>query len=266
MKKLAVALVVALAAPGVARAAGPQLTVSLDRHSFSLGDPFHYTVEARIPATTTVQVTADLGPFTAVAAPSTTRTREHGAAVVRIEQLAVCLDRGCAPGAKAREVKLPRPTARWDGGSLTAPRPQVTLVPRVSASAVSAARARYLADTSVPARPGLGLAAALLGAGALVALAFAVALLALAVRREPRRSSGAARTLSFDEAVRLLRESRGRPAPDRRRAADFAGRASARWGDGATAADAARIAWSPPDPDASEVGVLADRLERRDGE
>jgi hypothetical protein len=265
MRALVLAVAAALFVPGAARAAEPQLTASLDHRSLSLGDPFRYTVEARIPTSSTVRVTADLGAFTAVAAPRTTRTREHGVSVVRVEQAAVCLDRGCAPGAKAREAKLPRATARWQGGKISAPRGQLTLVPRVPASAVKAARARYLSDTGVPARPRLGAAAGLLGAGAVALLIGGLALLAWAFRRERVTAGAGTRRLSFDEAVRLLRESRGRPAPDRRRAADFAGRASAGRGDAATAAEAARVAWSPPDPDPGEVGVLADRLERRGG-
>jgi hypothetical protein len=266
LRAVVVVVVVTLLAPAAARAAEPRLTASLDHRSRALGAPVRDKGEVRLATSTTVRVTADLGAFTAVSAPRTTRTREHGAWVVRVEQEAVCLDRGCAPGAKAREVKLPRATARWQGGSISAPRARLIVVPRVPVSAVRAARAQYLSDTGVPARPRLGLAAVLLGAGAVVLLACALALLAWAFRPERATAGDRARRLSFDEAVRLLRESRARPAPDRRRAADFAGRASAWRGDGATAAEAARLAWSPPDPDSREVGVLADRLERRDGE
>jgi hypothetical protein len=116
-----------------------------------------------------------------------------------------------------------------------------------------------------PGRPRLGIVAVLFGAAATALLAGALALGAWAVRRERRDVKETTRVLSFDEAVRLLRESQGRPAPDRRRAADFAGRAGAWRGEGAIAADAARIAWSPPDPDPEDVGALAERLEQRRG-
>jgi hypothetical protein len=66
----------------------------------------------------------------------------------------------------------------------------------------------------------------------------------------------------LERALRLLRESAGRPAPDRRRAADYAGRAAAAERGGAQLSDdASRVAWSPPDPEPTDVGALAERIE-----
>ncbi len=261
----AIAMLVALVGPVSAHAAAPNVTASIDKNSVSLGDPFHYTVEARVATDAPVRLTADLGPFSAVAPPRIERTREHGVSTVRLDQIVVCLDRGCAPDANARQVKLPRPTARWPGGFATARATEVTVVPRVPASAVKAARAVYRTDTGGPRRPRLGLDAVLFGTGALLLLAGALALGAWVARHGRRVAVRAARTLSFEEAARLLRESQLRATPDRRRAVDFAGRASARRGDGATASDAARLAWSRPDPDPAEIGALAEQLERSRG-
>jgi hypothetical protein len=62
-------------------------------------------------------------------------------------------------------------------------------------------------------------------------------------------------------ALRLLRESAGRPVPDRRRAADYAGRAAAARGGTQVADEASRIAWAPPDPEPADVGALAEHIE-----
>jgi hypothetical protein len=258
----ALVAVVALAAPAAARAAAPQLSAVLDERAVGLGDRLRYTVEARVETGEAVGVTADLGPFTAVAPPKLTRSRRHGVTIVRLEQFLVCLDRGCAPGAKPRQVKLPRATARWAGGSAAAAPATVTLVPRVPASAVAASRARYRADTGLPAGPGLGVATAVSAVAAACLALGALALGAWALRRPRAVAAAARRVVSFDEAARFLRESAARPAPDRRRAADFAVRASTALGDRRTAGDAARVAWAPPDPEPADVDALADRLEQ----
>ena len=265
MKVLTAALaVVALAAPTVARGSGAELVTALEHRSISLGDSFRYTVEARVETTAAVSVTADLGPFTAVAAPRTSRTRVHGSEVVRLEQIVVCLDRGCAPSAKARRVRLPRAAAHWEGGAAFAEPAEITLVPRVPASAVAAPRAHYRMDTRLPARPALGIVAAVLGVAASGLAACALLLAVHAFRRRPRaRPVVTQRALSFDEAARFLRESLRRPGSDRRRAADFAARASAQRGDRTTATEAACVAWAPPEPDPADVSALAERIEQR---
>ena len=208
------ALVGAAAAHGSPKAA---VTATVDRSSVGLGDVFHYTVEARIDTTSPVTVDAGLGAFTAAAAPRVSRSRDGDTAVIRIEQDALCLDRTCAPGAKPRDVRLPRARARWASGSAVGAAAHVTLVPRVPASAVAAAKAHYKADISAPARPRLGATAALLIAAAVV-LALAALVTAVVAFRPSRRAALAGRRrLSFDEAARLLLESAGarpgRPPP-----------------------------------------------------
>lgn len=261
MRFVAVVVAVLVWAP-VAGAATVHATV--DHRSVGLGDPFRYTVEAR-SSSSTLRVIADTGPFAVVAAPTTSRSQSGGMTVVRVQQTLACLDRGCVPGAKPRTVLLPPARAIAADGSAVAPAATITLVPRVPASAVAAARAVYLRQVAVPppSTPvSLGLAAVLLGAGAVVllVLAFVVAWFGVRRRTAPlarRRFAG-----GLDYALRLLRESAGRPAPDRRRAADYAGRAAAAArGGGQVADDASRVAWAPPDPEPADVGALAERIE-----
>jgi hypothetical protein len=260
MKSLAALVVVLVWAP-VAGAA--TLHVTLDHRSVGVGDPFRYTVEARSPSDT-LKVIADAGPFAVVAAPTTSRSRSGGVTVVRIEQTLACLDRGCVPDAKPRTVLLPSARAVTGGGSAVAPAAAITLVPRVPASAVAAARALYRRQVGVPppSTPiSLGLAAPLLGAAAVVLAALASLLAWHQVRRRSAVPSRGRFAGGLEHALRLLRESAGRPVPDRRRAADYAGRAAAQRGGAEVADDASRLAWAPPAPEPADVGALAERIE-----
>lgn len=258
--KAVAALVLVLAFAPVASAA--TVSVTLDRQSVGVGDPFRYTVEAR--GGSTLKVIADTGAFAVVAAPKISRSHSGGQTVVRIEQTLACLDRGCAPGAQSRSVSLPAARAVEASGTVTATAVALTLVPRVPASAVAASRAVYRRQVEVPppsTSVSPGFAAALLAAAAVLLLAVASLLAWRGVRRggaQPVRDRIAG---GLERALRLLRESAGRPVPDRRRAADYAGRAAAALGGAQVAGEASRIAWAPPDPEPADVGALAEHIE-----
>jgi hypothetical protein len=229
----------------------PQLRASVDSASVGVGDSFAYTVEAH--GTGAIRITADTGAFTVVAAPRTTRLDDG----VRVTQTLACLDRGCAPGASPRRVFLPAARATSGDTSATAHAAAITVVPRVSAKAVSASRAPYKTqlDVAAPSTPlPAGVLAGLLIAAAVLLLA-AAAFVLLRGRRHAEGRAG--RALGLADALRLLRESAGRPAADRRRAADFAGQMTA----AEVRDEATRIAWAPPDPEAGDVDALADRIE-----
>jgi hypothetical protein len=231
----------------------PSVRVSVGSPTVGVGDPFDYVVEARGAAP--VRVTADLGPFSAVAAPRVARSDSGGAEVVRLAQRLICVDRGCAPGGSPRRVLLPEVHVTAGDGRASG-RAAVTLVPRVPAKVVAAEKAQYRKQLDVPA------ASPPLAAGALAALFVAAAivfvLLAawIVVRGRRRGQVRGRRVLGLADALRLLRESAGRPAADRRRAADFAGRLAPD-----VHTEAMRVAWAPPDPDADDVAALADRIE-----
>jgi hypothetical protein len=222
----------------------PVVSASTGDASVGVGDAVLYVVEARGEG---VRVFADTGAFTVLAA-KTTRSGD----VVRVEQTIACLDRGCAPGATARSVSLPAARATNADGTASAHAPAILVVPRVPAKAVAASRAPYKTQLDVP-RPGAH-------AGTIAALLLVVAALLLAgalvlVLRRPRAAGRpVSRAWSRADALRLLRESALRPAPDRRRAADFAGRF-------ALHDEATRVAWGPPDPDAAEIEELAEKIE-----
>lgn len=259
MKVLA-ALIVALALAPTAGAATVRATI--DHRSVGLGDPFRYTVVASGPGA--LRVIADPGPFAVIAAPTTSRSTSGGMTTVRIEQTLACLDRGCAPDAKPRSVLLPRARVFIASGSTAAPAAAITLVPRVPAGAVAAARAAYRRQVAVPppsTRVSPGVLAALLGVAAALLVAAAVLLGSRGARRQSVLPVRGRIADSLERALRLLRESAGRPVPDRRRAADYAGRAAAAHGGEQVADEASRIAWAPPDPEPADVGALAEHIE-----
>jgi hypothetical protein len=261
MRALAAVVLVLVFAPAAGAAT---VHVTLDHRSVGFGDPFRYTVEARA-ASDSLNVIADTGPFAVVAAPTTLRSHSGGLTVVRIEQTLACLDRGCVPGAQPRTVLLPPARAISTSGNAAAPAAAITLVLRVPASAVAAARAVYRRQIEVPppSTPvSMGLAAALLAAAAVVLAALASLLAWRGVRRQSAELPVRGRLAGgLERALRLLRESAGRPVPDRRRAADYAGRAAAERGGAQLADDASRLAWAPPNPEPADVGALAERIE-----
>jgi hypothetical protein len=260
MKAFTALVFVLLFAPAAGAAT---VHATLDHRTVGLGDPFRYTVEARA-ASDTLRVSADTGPFAIVAAPKTSRSRTDGVTIVRVEQTLVCLDRGCVPGAQPRTVLLPAARAITASGSAIAPAASITLTPRVPVSAVAVSRAVYRRQVDVPppSTPiSLGAAAVLFAVAAAVLAALAALLVWRGVRRRgtvpvQRRVAG-----GLERALRLLRESAGRPVPDRRRAADYAGLAAAARGGAQVAGEASRIAWAPPDPEPADVGALAEHIE-----
>ena len=120
----------------------------------------------------------------------------------------------------------------------------------------------FRADTAVPPLHGRSPTTAMtaLVAVALLSLVSAVAFVVLATRRRGRADVDA-----LARAVRLVRESAGRPEPDRRRAADLLARVAGTRDRRGLAAEATRIAWAPPDPTVDTVEALAAHAARESG-
>ena len=218
----------------------------------SFGDPFTYVVEARGDVSS-ARVVADTGPF-ATLAPGRT---ERSDGVVRVTQTLACLDLACAPGREPLRVTLP--AARV--GSVEAAPVTVSVAPRVPAAAVAASTPAFRRQTDLPGpttRVSAGALTAGLGAVALVLTLAAALLLALPLLRQ--RAPVAAAVDPLARALRLLRESASRQAPDRRRAADLLSRTV---DDTAIGSDATAVAWSPHEPEPEEATALAGRAEAR---
>lgn len=227
------ALAVAPAASGV--------TVTPAPVRISFGDPV--VVSATASGDRSLEL--DLGSWTALGEPET--RRRNGSTTV--EQKVVCLAEACVPAGPVGSVALPAAIA---GETRTVGR--IVVATRVPLKAVGAPKAPYRRNTTLvePREHG---GALLVLAGAAAALVAAAVLLLRAGRRGdtlPVRSPQD----SLARALRLLRESAGRPAPDRRRAADLVGRLVP-----AVTEPALRAAWSQRDPSPDEVEALAGSVE-----
>ena len=264
-RALAVGLV-ALLVPTAAQAT-PTIRASIAPTTVHVGDPFRYTVVARVPgrAGASLRVVADSGAFVQISGPVVSRTSDPGGAtVVAVTETLVCLDLGCVSGATARHVVLPAPQVFTGSTRAGGPHTTVTVTPRVTAHAVAAGRAAYLGDTSAPTltpRLRLGVAAATAIVLALALLGAAVALVLAEVRRKAPEPNVRRSPFDLGIAVRLLRESAKRPEPDRRRAADLV----ARLASPEVVDEATRVAWARPAPGPADVESLAADVERTSG-
>jgi hypothetical protein len=272
MKRLAAVLACAWLAVGTAHAGPPLLRAEAEPATVGVGDTFSYVVEARLDAravdTSSIRLFGDTGPFTQVGPARTTRNTVGSAVVLRLEQRLGCLDPACAPVQGVRRIRLPAAhvTARLAGGGFTTSRAAAVTVgvePRITVTAVRAAAAPYRQQTALPAATSdAGRLAGLLAVAA-VALGLIAALLTVFGLRP--RARGGAREAELARALRLLRESAARPAPDRRRAADLVSRVTGAGGVQSLSDDAARFAWSATSPDPADAVGLAERVEESTG-
>jgi hypothetical protein len=262
-----VGVVLALTAAPVALATQPIVRATVTPAVAGFGDAFTYTVDVSVPpgqagATT---VTTDVGVFTRVAAPTVVRSAAGGVAHVTVTERLACLVALCVRGADGREVTIPAPRVQVGGVVLRGTPTRMRIQPRVALSAVRANAPVFRRPTGPPdvtSRVDPASLEAVLVVGGTMLLLAGLAGLALPYARRRSTLASERRVDALRRAVRLLRESTGRGTRDRRRAASHAGRLV---GEPGLAADAARLAWSRPDPGSPEVTSLADRVERAAG-
>ena len=236
------------------------------------GDPFELRATVRVPDAAggaAVRAFLDPTPFSPLGPARVTSRAQDGAALITIVQRVACLSAGCVPDApKLRVVAAGRVSVRA-GGKVTpavGPAARIEVEGRVPAALAKEQAGGYRRVTAVP-RPtwpiGPGLLAALLGLGAAAALAGAGALLwPDARRRLLARAAAPGDTDPFRRGLRLLRESAQRPGPDRRRAADLVARLAGERGGDEVAGGATRLAWGRPEPAPEAALALADEAEQ----
>ena len=260
LKALApVVAAVALAAHGAAGAgaAGPQVAVGARAPAtIPFGDPFTYVVEATVPAAAadTARLTAGVGPFAVLAAEPLERATSGETARLRLVRRLACLGEDCLGKQRTLRVALPAPVVESEGRSVRGAPAVVAVEGRVEPGSVRLSPDMARADARVPPASGTGpgtVEAFLAGVAAAAFLA-AIALAALALRR-----GGRVATDPLGRAIRLVRESAGRPAPDRRRAADLLARVAGDRDRGPLAAEATHVAWAPSQPTPAAVEELA---------
>jgi hypothetical protein len=190
------------------------------------GDAFTYVAEGPV---------GSLAPFTAIGEPRVERTD----GVVRVTYRLACLSEACLGSGPTRRVRL---------GTTT-----IVVRGRVTPAEVAAGLSAYRRNTALPAHADARSASWALAAVAGLAAVAAVAAFLLAL---PRRR---AHVDALERAVRLLRESVRRAAPDRRRAADLLARITP---DDGLADEARAVAWSRRDPAPADAEKLAARAAR----
>ena len=264
----AVLVAVALAAPQVAAAADPVVRTSSSRSAPQFGDTFTYTVDAIVDpgASDSTLITTDIGVLTRMAAPVTEREERDGAMHVTLTERLACLSAGCVEGAGERLVTIPAPRVRVGAVEVAGPPLDVIVTTRVPRTEVASVQPDYRRPTApMPMAANMNprmLERILVAVGGLLLVAGIVGLLGPVVRRRPTSPTAPLRADALRRALRLLRESTTRPAPDRRRAASHVGRLV---GASGLSSEAARIAWSRPEPVPPDLATLADRVERDGG-
>lgn len=248
-------------------AANPALEVEASApRTAGFGDVFELVVVATVPTSEaeTAELTADVRPFTVLDAEPIEREQNGDVTVIRLVRRLACLEDGCVGRGRSLRVVLPAPVLRSESGSLTGTETPITVRGRIATSPALSGPPelgfgppdpnRFRADTTIPPASGPS-PATIVTALTVTAVALFLAALLLLVTAVRRRAAPADDPLA--RAIRLVRESAGRPVADRRRAADLLAQIAGDRDRELLAADATRIAWAAPPPTAGTVEELA---------
>lgn len=257
---VAVAIAALVVAAGAEAAADPQPSVAASApRTIGFGDAFDYVVEATVPASgaETAELTAAVDPFTVLDAKPIERERRGEMTVIRLAQRLACLDEGCVGRARSQRIVLPAPVVVVGSRSRTGRGAAIVVRGRIAPSPALPGLpdpGLFQADTTTPPATGRSPTTVF---WALATAAVVSVLVALVLVAGTRRRRVVSADDPLERAIRLVRESAGRPEPDRRRAADLLARTARDRDRAPLAADATRIAWAPPAPAARTVEELA---------
>ena len=182
-----------------------------------------------------------------------------------------CVQLTCLPNRKPLAVSLPPATVsatRFDGSTLTVHQawPPLSVAPRFGPAPANGIP-QFELDQELPAatyRVGpTGLAFGLDAAAVLLA-GFCLMIVAREIlRRRPARTY---EVPPLARALNFVRQAKGRPSDDRRRAAGLLARALAQDREGSLSKTASRVAWSAPEPEPEGLEELAQLVEARQEE
>ena len=226
------------------------------------------SLDARAVRPASLRLVYDLAPLTQLGSSVERHTTRGALVVVTRELRAACLADACVSSAGPRSI-APSP-ARVDvalrgGGRVTAnvPWAPLSVAGRVTPADLSAAQPPFRASTELP--PATYRAApasiAWLLDGAAAILAACGGALAAAVLLGARRTRPGETPDALARALRLARDARTRPDPDRRAAAGHVARLLARR-DPPLARAAEDLAWSRPSPTPDSLTTLVEDVER----
>jgi hypothetical protein len=253
----------------------PTIRTSFDPPAVQFGDLVTLHIAVRLDNRTvipdTFRLTSGVSPLTQLGPTRTTRTTRGHVTVISVAIPAACIVNACVARPGDTQIHLPVVTAQVTGTNAR-PRPLSTIWPRLLVGSRVAAGdlarvAPPLRTDTAPAAPTYRIAPRTLGwlLDAAAVLLAAVGIWASArqitaivrARRAPKEADQLA------EALRYLRESGARPAPDRRRALGLLARVLE--GRGLEHADASsRLAWSRGAPSPESTTELATRVESRE--
>ena len=252
-------------------------TASLDPPTALFGDRVtaraDVVVDRRRIDPDTVRLDADFAPFALAGPVRRTATESGDATSIAFRYDLLCLTEACVPKTDSKRVQLPEAhvRARLRGGTASdvpLAWPAVDVARRIAEGDFSTtASPKWRVRTEVPAvtyrTDPIRLANVLtLAAALLAALGLGLGVWELARYRRLRLRRVEARSL-LAYTLDLVRQSTARGADDRRKALALLARVLSRSpGDGRLAGDAARLAWSRPEPSPAGVQALADEVER----
>jgi hypothetical protein len=221
----------------------------------------------------TVRLDADFAPFALAAPVRRTVTESGDATSIAYRYDLLCLTEACVPAKDSTRLQLPDAHVRarlHDGtaSDVALAWPALDIARRVPAADFSTTRSpKWRARTDLPAATyrtdPIRLANALtLAAVLLAALGLGLGVWELERNRRRRLRRVEARSL-LAHTLDLVRQSTARGADDRRKALALLARVLSREPvDGRLAGDAARLAWSRPEPSPAGVEALADEVEQ----
>jgi hypothetical protein len=253
--------------PGGAPSAPVAVHVTFAPPLVQFGDPTTVRIDVELDRgavrPSTLHLTPDLAPLTALSAARTSRTVSGRLETVSIVQRVACLSAPCL----ARTVTLHpvRASATTRAGSVSSASaaPQLEVGSRVAAADLARATPHFAADTAPPApsyRISPSTAATVLDVIAVLAASGAAALVALQVLAVGRRRRRTGPADELDRALRLVREAETRPVPDRRRALALLARVL-RSRDVRLGPTVSDLAWSEPPPDPQAIDALVGDVE-----
>jgi hypothetical protein len=261
-----------VSSPRAGATSATTVRTSFEPPAVQFGDPLTLHVAARfdnrVVLPGTFRLTSSVAPLTQLGPTRTKRTSRGHLTVVSVSIPTVCVVEACVKRAGETRVHLPVVTGHVTGvdgrvRAVTATWPPLLIGSRIAAADLSRAAPPLRADTS-PAPPTFRLApnrlALLLDALSVLLAAAGIWIASRQVVAIVRRRRAASDVDQLDVALRQLRQSEARPAPDKRRALGQLARILDRRGlDHAdTTSD---LAWSRPVPTPEGVSELAGQIE-----
>jgi hypothetical protein len=250
----------------------PTIRTSFDPPAVQFGDPLTLHIAARLDNRTvlpgTFRLTSGVSPLTQLGPSRTTRSTRGHVTVISVAIPTVCIVDACIADAGETPIHLPVVNAQVTGTD-GRPRPLSTTWPKLLVgSRVSSAdlkrQAPPLRTDTAPAAPTYRIAphtlAWLLDAASVLLAAIGIWAGARQVAAIVRSRRAPGEVDQLREALRFLRESEARQAPDRRRALNLLARVLERRGHEHASASSS-LAWSRPAPTPERAAELAAQIE-----